>query len=317
MPAKNKPNELYIERIYDAPVKMVWDAWTDPKQKAHWWGPRGFTITTLNSDVRTGGSWNYIMHGPDGVDYDNKTNYLEVEKYSRLVYDHGGNDLVDRPPLFRVTVNFFEVRGKTKMEMTMALATEEAAKEAKKFIKQAGGNSTWDRLAEYLSPVDRFVINRTFEVSQEVLFDAWTKPEHISKWLPPTGFTMKYINVDVKPGGSAFYSMSNADGVTMYGKAFYKEIVRPDLMVYTQIFCDQNGNVSRHPFAPTWPETMITTVTFTSESENTSRVSVEWEVYGEATAEERKTFHDAKSGMTQGWTGSFDKLEEYLDSKRS
>ena len=55
MAAKNKPNELYIERIYDAPVKMVWEAWTEPDQVAQWWGPRGFTITTKHEDVRTGG----------------------------------------------------------------------------------------------------------------------------------------------------------------------------------------------------------------------------------------------------------------------
>ena len=48
-----KDNELYITRIYDAPVKAVWDAWTDPKQAAKWWGPRGFTITTHSSEAKT------------------------------------------------------------------------------------------------------------------------------------------------------------------------------------------------------------------------------------------------------------------------
>ncbi|MGE0764564.1 MAG: SRPBCC domain-containing protein, partial [Bdellovibrionales bacterium] len=46
MGAKNKPNEIYITRVYDAPLKTVWQAWTDPKQVAKWWGPRGFTLTT-------------------------------------------------------------------------------------------------------------------------------------------------------------------------------------------------------------------------------------------------------------------------------
>src|SRR5437868_5685616 len=86
-------------------------------REAQWWGPRGFTLTTHSKDLRSGGSWNYTMHGPDGVDYPNKTQYLEVEKYSKLVYDHGGND--DRSPLFRVTVLFSELNGKTKMDMTM------------------------------------------------------------------------------------------------------------------------------------------------------------------------------------------------------
>src|SRR3954453_9477886 len=165
MPAKNESNEIRITRLYDAPVKAVWDAWTDPRQVAQWWGPRGFTITTHSKDLRPGGHWTYTMHGPDGADWPNNTKYHEVEPGRKLVYDHGGN--ADRPPLFRVTVLFSRVDGKTKMEMTMAPATPEAAEETRKLIKKAGGNATWDRLAEYLakegSGKDQFVINRTFD----------------------------------------------------------------------------------------------------------------------------------------------------------
>lgn len=89
MAAKNKPNELYLERVYDAPLKMVWDAFVDPKQAANWWGPRGFTITTKSKDLKPGGQWIYTMHGPDGKDWPNIVTYHEVEKYSRLVYDNG------------------------------------------------------------------------------------------------------------------------------------------------------------------------------------------------------------------------------------
>lgn len=89
------------------------------------------------------------------------------------------------PPMFRVTVNFSETGGKTKMEMTMALPTPEAAFETKKFIKKAGGDATWDRLAEYLSKKDIFVINRSFEAPIDVLFHMWTgsfdKLEHYLK----------------------------------------------------------------------------------------------------------------------------------------
>src|SRR5437868_13500673 len=112
MAPKSKSNEIKITRIYDAPVKAVWDAWTDPKQAAKWWGPRGFTLTTHRKDLRVGGSWDYTMHGPDGTDYPNKTKYFEVEECSKLVYDHGAGD--DRVPLFRVTVLFSEAGGKTK-----------------------------------------------------------------------------------------------------------------------------------------------------------------------------------------------------------
>lgn len=316
MGAENKSNEIKITRIYKAPVKAVWDAWADPKQAAQWWGPRGFTITNHSKDMRTGGMWHYTMHGPDGTDYVNKTKFLEIDPYKRMVYDHGGND--EQAPLFRVTVTFNEVKGGTKMEMTMALPTAEEAEKTKKFIKAAGGNSTWDRLAEYLDKnitgKEKFVINRTFDAPRDLMFKVWTDPNHFSKWLPPTGFKMKFIRADIRPGGTTFYSMSNDSGLTMYGRAEYLEVSPPDRIVYTQQFCDENEKVSRHPMAPTWPETMQTTITLSEEGSRQTRVTIEWEVVGKATAEEMATFIAGRTGMTQGWGGSFDKLEEYLET---
>jgi uncharacterized protein YndB with AHSA1/START domain len=314
MAVKNKSNELKISRIYDAPVKLVWDAWTDPKQVAKWWGPRGFTLTTHSKDLTVGGTWVYTMHGPDGVDYPNITTYHEVEKYSKLVYDHGANE--NQPALFRVTVLFSENKGKTKMDMTMTLPTAEAAQATKKFIKSAGGDSTWDRLAEYLEKdatgKEKFVINRTFEAPLDVMFEMWTNPKHFSQWLAPTGFHMEFIRADIKEGGSTFYFMSNESGVKMYGRAQYLQIQKPDRMVYTQQFCDEKENITRHPFAPTWPATMLTTVQLTAEGEDQTRVTITWEPHGATTQEELETFINAKAGMTQGWGGSFDKLDEYL-----
>lgn len=313
--AKSKSNELKINRVYDAPVKAVWDAWTDPSQVAQWWGPRGFTITTHAKELRVGGFWKYTMHGPDGTNYENKTIYHEVVKHERLVYDHGGND--DRPPLFRVTVNFAELKGdRTRMEMTMTLPSPEAAAETARFIKKAGGNSTWDRLAEYLAKEsagkERFVINRSFPVSIDKMYDLWTQPDHFARWLPPTGFTMEFLRIDVREGGGSFYRMTNGADVTMYGSTEYLELRRPDRLVYTQQFRDKDGNVSRHPLAPTWPETMLTVVTLEEEEPGQTRVTITWEPYGKTTAAELEVFVAARAGMTQGWTGSFDKLDELL-----
>ena len=314
MTTKRLPNEMTITRVYDAPVKLVWDAWTDPKQAAKWWGPRGFTITTHSKNLKPGGVWHYTMHGPDGVDWPNKAKYFEVEKHSKLVYDHGGND--EQAPLFKVTVLFSESKGKTTMEMTMAFSTAEVKKETEKMIVKAGGNSTWDRLAEYLerenSKKEIFVINRTFMTSVENMYEMWTNPEHFSKWLAPTGFNMTFIRSDIRPGGSTFYYMDGA-GPKMYGRANYLEMKKPNRIKYTQEFCDEKENLTRHPMAPTWPATMMTTVDLVAESSNETRVTVTWEVTSNYTKEEMDTFIAAKGGMTQGWTGSFDKLEGYLE----
>jgi uncharacterized protein YndB with AHSA1/START domain len=317
MSTKTKSNEIKITRIYDAPVKDVWDAWTDPKKLAQWWGPRGFTITTHSKDLRPGGSWKYTMHGPDGVDYPNNTRYFEVEKHAKLVYDHGGND--DQPPLFRVTVLFSESNGKTKMDMSMKLATAEAAEEIQKFIKKAGGNATWDRLAEFVekgsSGKEKFVINRSFDAPLKLMFEMWTDPKHFSQWVPPTGANMQFIKSDIQPGGSTFYFMTIGPDVKMYGRAEYLEIEKPHRIVYIQQFCDENEKPTRHPMSQTWPETMLTTVELTEEGPEQTRVTLTWEPYGEITSEELETFIKARGGMTQGWTGSFDKLDQHLSSR--
>lgn len=315
MTATASANEIAITRFYDAPVQLVWDAWTDPEQVAKWWGPRGFTLTTHSKDLRPGGRWVYTMHGPDGVDYPNDTKYIEVVPLSRLVYDHGAND--GRPPLFRVTVDFTDLGGRTRMDMRMTLPTPEAAREAKKFIRDAGGNSTWDRLAEYLvmetSKKDVFVINHTFEAPLETVFKMWTDLDHLARWLPPRGFTMKVIEGEIREGSTTFFSMSDGGGITMYGRAKYLEIERPNRLVYTQWFTDEKGNVARHPMSPVWPERMRTTVELSPESSDITLVTVRWEIDSDATSEEAAAFSRAKAGMTQGWMGSFEKLEALLE----
>jgi len=313
MTADSAPTaDITITRLYDAPLQAVWDAWMDPDQVAQWWGPRGFTLTHHHKDTRTGGSWHYTMHGPDGKDWENTTVYHEVIPLQKLVYDHGGHK--DRPPLFRVTVLFSEIDGKTLVDMTSTLPTPEQAVEMRKFIKQAGGESTWDRLAEYLAKqadgTENFVIARAFDVPIEQMFDLWTNPKHLAQWLPPTGFTMQFIECDLRAGGSSFYSMTNGS-ITMYGTTRYLEITPPERIVYTQQFADENKAISRHPAAPTWPETMLTTVTFAEEGPDRTRVKVAWQPQGPVTPEELAAFIKMRGGMTQGWTGSFDKLEAY------
>jgi len=314
MVSRNNPNEIYITRVYDAPVKVVWDAWTDPDQVAQWWGPRGFTLTTHGKELRPGGIWHYTMHGPDGVDYLNKTLYHVVEVNKKLVYDHGGND--DRPPLFRVTVMFSELEGQTTLDMTMTLPTAEEAEATRMFIKAAGGNATWDRLAEYLNEKEKgqhsFVINRSFAVPIDLLFEMWAEPDRLSKWLPPVGFEMDILRADFRDGGHCFFRMSNRADVTFYGKFEYREITKPCRIVYVQRFCDEVENAARHPALPVFPEAMLITVLFAAEGDLATRVTVTSVPIGMVSAEENVAFTNTRPGMTQGWTGAFDKLEAMI-----
>ena len=80
--------EIAAVRVFDAPRDLVWKVWTEPEHIAQWWGPKGFTTTTHKMEVKPGGVWRFVMHGPER-DYQNKITYLEVVKPERLVYDHG------------------------------------------------------------------------------------------------------------------------------------------------------------------------------------------------------------------------------------
>ncbi|WP_437225108.1 SRPBCC domain-containing protein [Planctomicrobium sp. SH661] len=314
MVARSQPNEIHITRVYDAPVEMVWDAWTDPEQVAQWWGPRGFSLTTHSKELRPGGIWHYTMHGPDGVDYPNMTLYHEVEEFRKLVYDHGA--YVDRPPMFRVTVEFAESKGKTTMEMTMTLPTAEEAAAARKFIKAAGGNATWDRLAEFLDAKTNgrhsFVINRSFAASPELLFEMWTDPQHLCRWLPPPGFTMEVLSGEIRTGCECLFRMSDGADMTLHGRFQYQELNAPARLVYIQQFCDSAGNISRHPGLPVFPPSLEVTVLFAAEDEQNTRVTVTTVPLGTVTDEEVKAFLDTLGSMTQGWSASFDQLDDVI-----
>ena len=293
----------------------MWDAWTNPEEVAQWWGPRGFTLTNHSHDLRTGGHWHYTMHGPDGVDYENTTQYLDVVPLQRMVYDHGGHK--DRPPLFRVTALFTEREGRTQLDMSMAFASPEIAHDMRGFIRKAGGEATWDRLAEYLGKrlegAERFFITRSFEAPIGRVYEMWTDPDDLQQWLPPTGSTMRFLRAEPKVGGSSFYAMTMANGAVMHGLLTYLTLERPSRIVYAQQFCDEAEQVITAPFFADWPRTMLTTVELVSEAPDRTRVTVRWEPQ-EATASALGEFAAQRASMTMGWTGSFDKLEAAIAS---
>ena len=140
--------EIVITRVINAPRELVFKAFTDPKHIGEWWGPDGFTNTIHEMDVRPGGVWRYIMHGPDGTDYNNKVIFLEIQKPERLVYTHGD---FENPELFHVTVTFADQGGKTKLTMRSLFPTRAARDEQLKFGAVEGGNQTLGRLEKYLA----------------------------------------------------------------------------------------------------------------------------------------------------------------------
>ena len=144
--------EIVITRVFDAPRELIWNAWTDPKQIAQWWGPRGFTTTIHEMDVKPGGVWRHTMHGPDGTDYPNQNVFIEVVKPERIVYSLAGGKQGDRGTQAEVTWTF-EAQGQTtKLTLRMLFPSVEARDHVvKTYGAIEGGNQTLDRLGEHLA----------------------------------------------------------------------------------------------------------------------------------------------------------------------
>lgn len=274
-PAGNTSDrEIVISRVINARRELVWEAWTDPKQVVNWWGPTGFTTTIKKMDVRPGGVWEHVMHGPDGTDYPNKSVFKEVVKPERIVYSHGGGRKGDKGVSFEATWTFEEQGDKTRLTGRMVFATAEARDHVvKAYGAIEGGKQTLGRLEEYLGQkagVRPFVITRTFDAPRELVWKAWTERDRMMQWFGPKGFTMSTAKLDLRPGGIFHYCLRSPDGHEMWGKFVYREIVAPERIVLVNSFSDEKGGITRHPMSASWPLEMLSTTTLTEKNGKTT-----------------------------------------------
>ena len=147
----------------------------------------------------------------------------------------------------------------------------------------------------FATPTDReLVIARTFDSPRQVLFDTWTKPQHLPHWMlgPPT-WTMTVCEIDLRPGGAWHFAWRKDDGAEMGMRGVYKEISPPERLVNTE------------SWGAPWPDT-LNTLALTEENGRTNMtVTVLY-----PTREARDAA--LNTGMQKGIAASFDRLAEYL-----
>jgi uncharacterized protein YndB with AHSA1/START domain len=316
------PKVIAGTRIFDAPRALVFSAWTEPRHFAQWWGPTGFSTTTQAFDFRPGGVWRFVMHGPDGRDYQNRITFDEIVPPERIAYHHGGGDDVE-PVQFKTVVTFEDLGGKTKLSMH---ATFPSAEERDRVIREYGADKgqveTLARLADYVAGMakvktdasdDDFVISRTFDAPRALVWKVWTEAEHLAQWWGPKGCSIRVVKLDVRPGGMFHYAMAYQPGHDMWGRFVYREIVPPERMVYVSSFSDAQGGITRAPFPQlrgTFPLEILNTLTL-SEVGGKTTMTVRGRPLN-ATQEERKAYRDMFGSMQQGFSGTFDHLAQYL-----
>lgn len=137
--------EIVTSRVFDAPRAAVYAAFADPTRVVQWWGPAGFTSTIQEFDLRPGGAWRLVLHGPDGKNYDNHSVFVAVEPEAKVVYDH-----LETMHHFRMTMIYADAPGgKTLLTWTMVFPRSRENERLRDFIAQANGQN-YDRLAAHL-----------------------------------------------------------------------------------------------------------------------------------------------------------------------
>ena len=288
--------ELTITRFFNAPVNLVWDVWTKPEHIKNWWGPNGFYNTIFEMDVKPGGVWDFIMHGPDGTAYKNKSVFKEIVKNKKIVYEHISG------PKFLATVEFEKQGDKTFLTWTMRFESkEEFIRTIKTFKADEGLKQNIEKLETYLEKGyagDELMITRNINAPIELVFKAWTDPKMLAKWWGPDGFTSPVCEWDAKPNGNIYIDMKAPDGnvYPMNGKVH--EVVAPEKIVFTSAALDKN-NQRRFE--------VLNTVTLIDENGKT-KLTLHTKVSNIKRGGEQHV-----QGMTEGWSQSIERLINLIE----
>jgi uncharacterized protein YndB with AHSA1/START domain len=146
--------EIVISRVIDAPRELVFEAFTEVRHLSRWWGPEGFTTTTQSFQFRVGGVWEFVMHGPDGIDYPEWISWTEITPPVRIALLHGESR--DDPNAFESVLTFEPDGSATQIEMRAVFPTKELRDEAvEKYHAIEGGRQTLSNLAAYVAEIAR------------------------------------------------------------------------------------------------------------------------------------------------------------------
>jgi uncharacterized protein YndB with AHSA1/START domain len=239
---------LVTIRVFDAPRERVYKAWTDPKQVARWFPPEGFTAPVCELDVRVGGKIRIDMKGPEGEPFKGQIFpgrgvYREVVPNERLAFTMAP-EIGDRVlPTVLMTVLFEDQGAKTKLTIHQTLETVEDYEEMVKTGMREGIAESLGKLAGVLSgrSSDRGVtvdgrtltLTRVFHAPRELVWNTYTDPKQIVKWMFANDWEAPFAETDVRTGGAFRIGMRPADqsaeGFVFEGT--YREVERPERIV--------------------------------------------------------------------------------------
>ena len=144
--------EIVMSRVISAPRELVFEAFTQVRHLSRWWGPEGFSTTTRSFEFRVGGEWDFVMHGPDGTDYQEWITWREIVPPERIALLHG--EFRDDPNAFESVLTFEPSGEQTRIVMRAVFPTRELRDEAvEKYHAIEGGEQTLRNLAAYVAEI--------------------------------------------------------------------------------------------------------------------------------------------------------------------
>jgi uncharacterized protein YndB with AHSA1/START domain len=149
-PSATADREIVISRVIDAPRELVFEAFTEVRHLSRWWGPEGFTTTTRAFEFRVGEVWDFVMHGPDGPDFQEWITWTEIVPPERIALLHG--ESAGDPNAFESVVTFEPDDVATRVEMRTVFPTKAQRDEVvEKYHAIEGGRQTLSNLAAYVA----------------------------------------------------------------------------------------------------------------------------------------------------------------------
>lgn len=235
--------EFVMSRVFDAPRELVYQACTEPRHLAHWWGPAALALAECESDLRPGGAWRMVQRDADGNEAAFHGIYREVEPPARVVMTQIYDPFPQSEML--VSIAFQDLGdGRTRLVDTMRFDSVETRDAVLASGMEVGARESYDRLADLVDTLQRgLLFERIFDAPRELVFDVWTNPKHIAQWWGPEGFTNTVDEMDVRPGGVWRFTMHSPDGVDYPNRIEFVEVVRPERLVY-----DHTGDADESSF---------------------------------------------------------------------
>ncbi|GJM05974.1 MAG: hypothetical protein DHS20C09_19700 [marine bacterium B5-7] len=155
-----------------------------------------------------------------------------------------------------------------------------------------------------------FTLTHEFNAPVEKVFDAWSIPDQLAKWLPPKGYSMVFAKSDITPGGMSHYCMVSKSGLELWSMIFYKDVIPPAKLSYTQVYSNEQGGIEPHPMIKNFPVEILSTVML-DEKNGKTILDLTWEPLN-ASKEEITRFSDETFELSQEWGGTFEQLTNYL-----